>query len=229
MWGIYNLGPVHACPLDCQDRHGHPVLRVRSGPGRSFSTRCGVSGGCESRALKFEDAFWSGGSLDDLYERVGQRPADPMTAAFPRRCANGGGRPRAGWSAAARREPACRQRIDTGHAGHARPGNGPPRTLYDLPRLGRLDGALHRPVRHGLGHHEQLPGDRRDASRPALPSSRRASPKRCSRPRSAWSPRFPAVVAYNKISNDLGRYGGRLEAFAVEFSAILSRQLEEGA
>jgi biopolymer transport protein TolQ len=40
---------------------------------------------------------------------------------------------------------------------------------------------------------------------------------------------IPAVVAYNKISNDLGRYGGRLEAFAVEFSAILSRQLEEGA
>jgi biopolymer transport protein TolQ len=39
---------------------------------------------------------------------------------------------------------------------------------------------------------------------------------------------IPAVVAYNKISNDLGRYGGRLEAFAVEFSAILSRQLEEG-
>lgn len=39
---------------------------------------------------------------------------------------------------------------------------------------------------------------------------------------------IPAVIAYNKISNDLGRYGGRLEAFAVEFSAILSRQLEEG-
>src|SRR5207247_5319212 len=33
-------------------------------------------------ASNFEESFWSGGSLDDLYERVGQRPPDPMTAVF---------------------------------------------------------------------------------------------------------------------------------------------------
>src|SRR5919198_1304352 len=33
-------------------------------------------------ASSFEESFWSGGSLDDLYERVGQRPPDPMTAVF---------------------------------------------------------------------------------------------------------------------------------------------------
>src|SRR5437660_12768092 len=33
-------------------------------------------------ALSFEESFWSGGSLDDLYERVGQRPPDPMSAVF---------------------------------------------------------------------------------------------------------------------------------------------------
>ncbi len=38
---------------------------------------------------------------------------------------------------------------------------------------------------------------------------------------------IPAVVAYNKISSDLGRYANRLESFAGEFSAVLSRQLEE--
>lgn len=38
---------------------------------------------------------------------------------------------------------------------------------------------------------------------------------------------IPAVVAYNKFSNDLGRYAGRLEGFATEFSAIVSRHLEE--
>jgi biopolymer transport protein TolQ len=38
---------------------------------------------------------------------------------------------------------------------------------------------------------------------------------------------IPAVVAYNKISNDLNRFAGRLEQFAGEFSAILSRQIEE--
>ena len=40
---------------------------------------------------------------------------------------------------------------------------------------------------------------------------------------------IPAVVAYNKLSTDFGRYAGRLEAFANEFSAILSRQLDEKA
>jgi biopolymer transport protein TolQ len=38
---------------------------------------------------------------------------------------------------------------------------------------------------------------------------------------------IPAVIGFNKLSNDLGRYSGRLEAFAGEFGAILSRQLEE--
>jgi biopolymer transport protein TolQ len=38
---------------------------------------------------------------------------------------------------------------------------------------------------------------------------------------------IPAVIAYNKLSNDLARYAQRLEVFAGEFSAILSRQLDE--
>src|SRR5919201_5094067 len=33
-------------------------------------------------ASSFEETFWSGGALDDLYDRVGQRPPDPMTAVF---------------------------------------------------------------------------------------------------------------------------------------------------
>ena len=38
---------------------------------------------------------------------------------------------------------------------------------------------------------------------------------------------IPAVIAYNKLATDFGRYAGRLEAFSSEFSAILSRQLDE--
>ena len=33
-------------------------------------------------ASSFEETFWSGGSLDDLFDRVGQRPVDPMSAVF---------------------------------------------------------------------------------------------------------------------------------------------------
>ncbi len=38
---------------------------------------------------------------------------------------------------------------------------------------------------------------------------------------------IPAVVAYNKHATDLSRFAGRLEGFADEFAAILSRQLDE--
>ena len=38
---------------------------------------------------------------------------------------------------------------------------------------------------------------------------------------------IPAVVAYNKFSADAGKIGARLEAFADEFSSILSRQIDE--
>jgi biopolymer transport protein TolQ len=38
---------------------------------------------------------------------------------------------------------------------------------------------------------------------------------------------IPAVVAYNRFVNELGRYTVRLESFADEFSTFLSRQLDE--
>lgn len=38
---------------------------------------------------------------------------------------------------------------------------------------------------------------------------------------------IPAVVAYNKLSNESGKISRRLESFADEFSAILSRQVDE--
>ena len=38
---------------------------------------------------------------------------------------------------------------------------------------------------------------------------------------------IPAYIAFNKFSTDFGRYAGRLDAFSSEFSAILSRQLDE--
>jgi biopolymer transport protein TolQ len=38
---------------------------------------------------------------------------------------------------------------------------------------------------------------------------------------------IPAVIFYNKFSTDLSRLGNRLENFADEFTAIVSRQLDE--
>jgi biopolymer transport protein TolQ len=38
---------------------------------------------------------------------------------------------------------------------------------------------------------------------------------------------IPAVIAYNKISSEINRYQNRLDAFVDEFSAIVSRQIED--
>lgn len=40
---------------------------------------------------------------------------------------------------------------------------------------------------------------------------------------------IPALIFYNKFSNDLDKYAGRLEGYADELSAILSRKLGKGA
>ncbi len=39
---------------------------------------------------------------------------------------------------------------------------------------------------------------------------------------------IPAVIFYNKFSHDLDRYAGRLEGYADELSAILSRKISKG-
>ena len=38
---------------------------------------------------------------------------------------------------------------------------------------------------------------------------------------------IPAVIGYNKLTADAAKLAGRMEAFADEFSAILSRQIDE--
>jgi biopolymer transport protein TolQ len=38
---------------------------------------------------------------------------------------------------------------------------------------------------------------------------------------------IPAVIFYNKYTADLNKYGGRLEGYADELSAILSRKISK--
>jgi biopolymer transport protein TolQ len=40
---------------------------------------------------------------------------------------------------------------------------------------------------------------------------------------------IPAVIFYNKFNSEVARHAARLESFADEFSAILSRQIDKSA
>ncbi len=181
-----------------------------------------------SFAGKFEESFWSGGSLDDLYERVGRRPLDPMTAVF---------------------SSAMREWRRSSERGLAQP---------DIGR-GGLQQRIERVMQVTLGREmEQLEkymtflasvGSTAPfvglfgtvwgimSSFQAIAASKQTSlavvapgiAEALFATALGLVAAIPAVVAYNKLSNDLGRYAGRLEAFAGEFSAILSRQLEEAS
>src|ERR1700739_68865 len=177
-------------------------------------------------AANFEESFWSGGSLDDLYERVGQRPPDPMTAVFSsamrewRRSAakNLLGTPGMRASLQQRIERVMSvtvgremERVERFMAFLATVGS----TAPFVGLFGTVWGIMDR--------------------FPSTPTSKNPSPAVVA-PGIAESlfatalglvAAIPAVVAYNKLANDFGRYAGRLEAFSPEFSAILSRQLDE--
>jgi biopolymer transport protein TolQ len=180
----------------------------------------------KSRAEDFEEDFWSGGSLDDLYEQMDQRPNDPMSAIFVsamkewRRSTARGGleNDRNKVSLQQRIERVMditlgremqrleRQMIFLASVGSSAPFVG---------LFGTVWGIMNAFTSIAASKNTTLvvvaPGIAEALFATAL----------------GLVAAIPAVIGFNKLSTDLGRYSGRLDAFAGEFAAILSRQLEE--
>jgi biopolymer transport protein TolQ len=180
----------------------------------------------QSDAGKFEDDFWSGGSLEELYDRVGQNPADPMSAVF---------------SAAMRewRRSAAKGLVytDMGRTGLrdrlerimqvtvAREVERLERYMTFLASVGSTAPfvGLFGTVWGIMSSFQSIAITKQTNLAVVAPGIAEALFATALGLVAA----IPAVVAYNKLSNDLGRYAGRLETFAGEFIAILSRQIEE--
>ncbi len=179
------------------------------------------------RATEFEASFWSGGSLEDLYDRISGRPADPMSSIFTaamrewRRSAERGligGDPKAGLAERIDRVMEITLGREMEHL---------ERYMTFLASVGStapflgLFGTV-----WGIMNSFQAIALTKDTSlavvAPGIAEALFATAL-------GLVAAIPAVIAYNKLSNDLMRYAGRLEAFAGEFSAILSRQIEERA
>ncbi|MBV8705347.1 MAG: protein TolQ [Acetobacteraceae bacterium] len=174
-------------------------------------------------ADEFEDRFWSGGSLEELYDEEGTRPTHPMAAVF--------GAAMGEWRRSARVEAgrsSVRERVDRASAVTIN------REMDRLERwmvflasvgatapfvglFGTVWGIMHSFSAIAAMHNTNLavvaPGIAEALFATAI----------------GLVAAIPAVLAYNKISTDLARFAGRLEAFGSEFSAILSRQGEERA
>jgi biopolymer transport protein TolQ len=172
----------------------------------------------------FEDRFWSGGSLDALYDTEGLKPDHPMAAVF--------GAAMSEWRRSQRKpstdpiRSGVSDRVDRAIVVTIQ------REMDRLERwmvflasvgstapfvglFGTVWGIMHSFSAIAAMHNTNLavvaPGIAEALFATAI----------------GLVAAIPAVLAYNKISSDLGRYASRLEGFGAEFSAILSRQSEE--
>ena len=177
-------------------------------------------------ASSFEENFWSGGSLDDLYDRVGQRPADPMSSVFAaamrewrRSAANG-------LLGTALMRSSLQQRIErVMNVTVGREMDRVERFMAFLATVGSTAPfvGLFGTVWGIMNSFSSIAAAKNTSLAVVAPGIAEALFATALGLVAA----IPAVVAYNKLSNDFGRYAGRLEAFATEFGAILSRQLDE--
>ncbi len=175
-------------------------------------------------ASSFEDRFWSGGSLDELYDNLGAQPRDPMSAVFSaamrewRRSADSGDTSPAVGSSLMERigrvmdvtvnreiERVERQLTILASTGSTAPFIGLFGTVWGI-----MNSFQAISITKNTSLAVVAPGIAEALFATAL----------------GLVAAIPAVIAYNKISKDVDRYAARLDDFANEFSAIISRQLE---
>ncbi len=177
-----------------------------------------------SRSNEFEKVFWSGNSLDDLFDRISQQPRDPMSAIFAaamrewrRSPGQGGGGAAVGLAARIDRVMQITMAREMDRAERymtflATTGA----TAPFIGLFGTVWGIMNSFQSIALSKNTSLavvaPGIAEALFATAL----------------GLLAAIPAVIAYNKLSRDLDRYAGRLESFSGEFGAILSRELDTG-
>ena len=177
------------------------------------------------KAARFEKIFWSGASLDELYQQFAAKNDHPLAAVF----------------VAALRE--WRRAFE----------NGPPRESQVAGIKDRIDKAMNVTILRETDGLERQLGFLATVGSVApfiglfgtvwgIMNSFTAIAARHDTTLAVVAPGIaealfatalgllaavPAVIFYNRFVSDIGRYANRLDAFAEEFSAILSRQLED--
>jgi biopolymer transport protein TolQ len=179
-------------------------------------------------AATFEESFWSGGSLDDLYDRVGQRPIEPMSAIFAAAMREWRRSAAKGLIGSGQLRTSLQDRIE--RVMNVTVGREMERLEKFMAYLATVGSVapfigLFGTVWGIMNSFQAIAAQKNTSLAVVAPGIAEALFATALGLVAA----IPAVVAYNKLSTDFGRYAGRLEAFSSEFSAILSRQLDEKA
>ncbi|MBC7430775.1 MAG: protein TolQ [Rubritepida sp.] len=177
-------------------------------------------------ANALEDSFWSGGSLDELFRRQGEVPAHPLAAVFVsgmrewRRSTEGAPsahivagtkeRVERAMAVTIQREMERLERRMTflANTGSAAPFVGLFGTVWGI-----------------MNSFAAIAGMQNTSLAVVAPGIAEALFATAIGLVAA----IPAVLAYNTLASQLGKFAARLEGFAAEFSAILSRQTEAAA
>jgi len=177
-------------------------------------------------ANSFEESFWSGGSIDDLYDRIGNRPADPMAATFAAAMLEWRRSAARGLVGSGGLQASLKERIERlMNVTVMREMERVERYMTFLATVGSTAPfvGLFGTVWGIMNSFEAIAASKNTSLAVVAPGIAEALFTTAMGLMAA----IPAVVGYNKITADLGRYSNRLDNFAGEFSAILSRQLEE--
>jgi len=177
-------------------------------------------------AESFEESFWSGGSLDDLYDRIGTRPLDPLSAVFAAAMREWRRSAAKGLTASSSMRASLQERIE--RVMQVTVGREMERLERFMPFLATVGSTspfvgLFGTVWGIMNSFQSIAAAKNTSLAvvaPGIAESLFAAAL-------GLVAAIPAVVAFNKFSTDFGRYAGRLDAFSSEFSAILSRQLDE--
>ena len=179
-------------------------------------------------AQVFEDTFWSGVSLEDLYDRVGGKPDDPMSSIFSSAMREWRRSVSKGLAASATARAGLRQHIEqVMSVTIQREMEAIEKRLGFLATVGAnatfvgLFGTV-----WGIMNSFSAIAARHDTTlavvAPGIAEALFATAM-------GLLAAIPAVIFYNRFVAEIGRYVNSLDAFADEFSAILSRQLDEKA
>jgi biopolymer transport protein TolQ len=180
----------------------------------------------DSEASDFEDTFWSGGSLEDLYDRIGNRPDGPMEGLFAAAMREWRRSTAKGLTATESMRAALQQRIErVMNTTLSREIERIDRHMIFLASVGSTAPfvGLFGTVWGIMNSFQSIAVSKNTSLAVVAPGIAEALFATAIGLVAA----IPAVIAYNKLSGDINRYAGRLEAFINDFSAILSRQLQE--
>ncbi len=181
-----------------------------------------------SSADHFEESFWSGGSLDDLYDRLHGKCYDPMSMIFCAAMREWRRSLSKGMMRTNDLRSTLQQRIERvmqvtlsreieaveRHMGF----------LATVGSTGMIIGLFGTVV--GIMNSFEAIAAQQNANlavvAPGIAEALFATAI-------GLVAAIPAMVAYNKLSSDISRYANKLDTFVNEFTAIISRQLEEAA